>query len=551
MKTPFNKAKIAIASLVFGTLLFFGFRSGDQLFEVSKNLEIFNAVFRELSMNYVDEPESGKLIKVGIDAILKELDPYTTYIPESQIEDYRFMTTGKYGGIGALIRKIDSNIYIAEPYADSPALKNGLRAGDILIKVAGKDVQNKNISEVSDLLKGKAGSEVEIEYLRNAKRQKIAFNREEIKLPDVPFQRMLSEKTGYIKLNRFTQSASQEVKTAFMDLKEKGMENLVFDLRGNGGGLLMEAVKIVNFFIPKGNEVVSVRGRVEAYNQVHATRAEPLDTLIPITILVDGGTASASEIVSGALQDYDRAVIVGTTTFGKGLVQNTKDLSYNAKIKLTTAKYYIPSGRCIQRIQYSNDNNSRNAKAIPDSLLKEFTTLGGRKVMDGRGIEPDITLTDSLPEDILRSLYSDSHFFKFTNQFVASNAEPASVEDIAFGETEFAAFIAYLKSENFDHLSDAEQQLEKLEEAMEDISPSQKVLDLAKELKQALAHEEWELINENKELIINLLENEYASRFFYQKGRFEISLDSDKTLLEAMAILNDSRRLNDLLQVAN
>ncbi|MFT5337550.1 MAG: carboxyl-terminal processing protease [Sphingobacteriales bacterium] len=544
-----KRKNIVILSLgaILSMGILFGFKNSNNLFEVSKNLEIFNSVFRELNMYYVDEPEAGKLIKVGIDAILKELDPYTTYIPESDIEDYRFMTTGKYGGIGAMIRKVDSIIFISEPYSDSPALKNGLRAGDQLIKVEGKEVAGKTISEVSDLLKGKAGSEVKIEFKRGSTSQVIQFPREEIKVPDVPFYKMLDTKTGYIKLNRFTQTASSEVKSAFLDLKEQGMENLVFDLRGNGGGLLMEAVKIVNFFIPTEKEVVSVRGRVKEFDQIHITKSQPLDTLIPIGVLVNGGTASASEIVSGALQDYDRAVIIGDNTFGKGLVQNTKDLSYNSKIKLTTAKYYIPSGRCIQRIQYNNSSNSSNAAALPDSLLKSFVTMGGRKVIDGRGIAPDVEVKDSIPVDLLSALYGNSYFFKFINNYTQKIKDPASVQDIEFGEAQFSEFFQFLKDEKFDYKSDPEKALADFKKSLEKGDWGSKASTLALELEKELTEDEWELIQKHKDLLQEILKNELASRYFYQTGRFEASIANDTDLKKALSLFANPIEMNTIL----
>ncbi|HPJ53276.1 MAG TPA: S41 family peptidase, partial [Flavobacteriales bacterium] len=319
--------------------------AADNYFEISKNLEIFNELYKELNIYYVDDTSPGKLMKTGIDAMLGSLDPYTNFIPESDIEDYRFMTTGQYGGIGALIRRKDDKVYISEPYEGFPSAKAGIWAGDEIYKVDGREVRGMDTDEVSKLLKGQAGTTVEVTMLRgDAAPMEYSLTREEIKIPDVPYKGFLDADStvGYIKLNSFTQTASHEVRTAFKELKDHGMQRLVFDLRGNGGGLLREAVNIVNLFVPKGELVVETKGRIAEWDKTYRTLSEPLDTEMPMVVLVDGGSASASEIVSGALQDLDRAVILGERTFGKGLVQQTRDLFYNSKLKVTVAKYYIP-----------------------------------------------------------------------------------------------------------------------------------------------------------------------------------------------------------------
>ena len=347
-------------------------------FEISKNLDIFTTLYKQLHVNYVDDVKSGELMKIAIDAMLESLDPYTVYIPEADIEDYKFMTTGQYGGIGALIHKRNTKIVISEPYEGFPADKAGLKAGDILIEVNGKSLKNKNTDEVSSLLKGTPGTTVEVMIIRDTLEKPIpkTITREEIKISSVPYFGMVSNDVGYINLSGFTQNASKEVKDALIKLKENSnFKGLILDLRGNGGGLLNEAVNIVNLFVDKGQLVVSTKGKIKEKNNIHKTTNTPVDVNIPIIVLVDDNSASASEIVTGAIQDLDRGVILGQRTFGKGLVQNIVPLSYNSEMKVTIAKYYIPSGRCIQAIDYSKKDENGRAEKIPDSLLKPFKTL--------------------------------------------------------------------------------------------------------------------------------------------------------------------------------
>ena len=370
----------------------------DPYFEITKNLEIFTSVFKELNIYYVDETDPGALMKKAIDEMLKSLDPYTVYYPESKIEDAMFMQTGQYGGIGTLVNTIHGKITITEPYQGYPAAKAGLIAGDVILKINGKSVVGKKHDEVTDQLTGTPGSTVEIEFQRpgETSTRTTKITREEIKVPDVPYFSLLPDSTtGYIQLTGFTQTASQEVRAAYTNLKQRNMQRLILDLRGNGGGLLREAVAIVNFFVPKGTKIVETKGRNEEWNKEYTAINDPLDTQIPLVVLVDHGSASASEIVSGSLQDLDRAVILGEESYGKGLVQQTKDLIYNTKMKLTVAKYYTPSGRCIQRLDYSNrDASTGKVDAKADSLLQVFKTANGREVLDGRGIAPDVQVKE-------------------------------------------------------------------------------------------------------------------------------------------------------------
>ena len=361
--------------LFFISFLFcFGTYGQSESFEELKSLELMDQIYEHLDMYFVDEVAHGKLSKTAIDAMLKELDPYTVYYHEANIEDYRLMTTGQYGGIGALIGTMDNEIYITDPYEGNPAQKAGLQAGDKILRIDKKSVVGKTVEEASNALKGPKGTQVSLEVERNGKTMIVDVIRDEIKIPDIPYAGMLSEKTGYISLSSFTQTAGEEVKKNILDLQSKGMTKMILDLRGNGGGLLMEAVKIVGFFVPKGQVVVTTKGRSKQENMVYKTLEAPIAEKLPLVILIDEGSASASEIVAGALQDLDRAVVVGNTSYGKGLVQRTFDLKYGSKMKLTIAKYYTPSGRCVQRLEYYDDANGGKPTEIADSLLQKFST---------------------------------------------------------------------------------------------------------------------------------------------------------------------------------
>ena len=444
----------------------------DSYFEVSKNLDIFATLFKELNVYYVDDTEPGKLMKTGIDAMLKSLDPYTNFYPESDIEDYRFMTTGEYGGIGAMVRKQDGNIIIAEPYEGFPAHKAELEAGDIIEKIDGKDISGYSTGDVSKLLKGAAKTEVKLSIYRKVTDARFdkSLLREDVKIKDVSYYGELDKKVGYIKLNGFTQTASKELLAAFKDLKETNqITSLIIDLRGNGGGLLNEAINIVNVFVEKGQEVVSTKGKVKQWDKVHKALNDPVDTKIPLVVLIDEYSASASEIVSGTLQDLDRAVVVGRKSYGKGLVQQTRSLSYNAQLKVTVAKYYTPSGRCIQRIDYSNKDVNGKPGEITDSLKTEFKTLNNRSVFDGGGIEPDIVVDSKVPAKITYSLISKNLIFNYATEFknlVDSIPEPFTFE---VTDTEYEKFKNFIADKKYDYQTETEKLLDKLKKkAVED-----------------------------------------------------------------------------------
>jgi len=506
-------------------------------------------IYQHLEMYYVDEPQTGKLGKTGIDAMLKELDPYTVYYHEANIEDYRLMTTGQYGGIGALIRKIGEYTYIAEPYEGNPAEKAGLKAGDKIISIDGKPMFKLPSDDVSTALKGPKGTTIQIEVEReNSEKKKISVTRDEIKLPDVPYSGMLSTTVGYIKLNSFTNTASADVKKAFLALKEKGMKELVLDLRGNGGGLLIEAVKIVNMFVKKDQLVVSTKGRVAEENRVYKTMEAPLDLEIPLTILIDEGSASASEIVAGSLQDLDRGVVVGTTSYGKGLVQRTYDLKYGSKVKLTIAKYYTPSGRCVQRVEYSERKDGSKPKDIADSLLKVFKTKNGREVIDGRGIEPDIEIDEKEFSRLTATIYSNNLLFNYATKYFVKHPTIAPAAAFTLTDEEYNSFKEYVLKEEFSYSTASEEMLKKMKEVADAESFGE---DTEKEYAALMAKvvpsKERDL-EKFKSEIKTMLENEIVSRYYFQKGRAENSFKNDEYISKSLEILSNKSSYNTILK---
>lgn len=548
------KHKIRLLALIFSLLLATGYgftqsRSND--FEISKNLEIFSDLYKQLDMNYVDEISPGELMKTGIDKMLESLDPFTNYIPESDIEDYKLMTTGQYGGIGALIHKQGEYVVISEPYEKFPAYKSGLVPGDKILEVDGKQAKGKTTDEVSKILKGEPGTTINllIEREGTAKPFVVNIQRENIKIDNIPYFSMLNDQIGYIKLSGFTQNASSEVKKAFSSLKEKNeLKGLVFDLRGNGGGLLNEAVDIVNIFTDKGELVVSTKGKETARNKSYYTTNKPEDIEIPVVVLVDEASASASEIVAGALQDMDRAVIVGQRTYGKGLVQNVFPISYNSQVKITVAKYYIPSGRCIQAIDYSHKNIDGIASKVPDSLISEFKTKNGRKVYDGGGIEPDVYSNPEKISPITVALLSKFIIFDYANKFAREHDSIPPAKDFTISDEIYTDFISYVNSrEDFEYTTASEQTLKRLREVAEIEEYYDNIQAEISQLEAKLIHNKNDDMNLQRDEISEIMKIEIVSRYHYQKGKVEASLVNDPEVKQAITLIEEKNQYSAIL----
>ena len=551
MRNFLKKNQLRLLIVTLGLYAFISYNFVDNYFEVSKNLDIFATLFRELNINYVDETKPGELMKKGIDEMLESLDPYTNYIPESEIEDYRYMTTGQYGGIGALIRQKDDYVYIAEPYEGYPAQKADLRAGDKIIEVNGASAKGKKSDEISKMLKGTPSTDVKIIVEREGEKKPLekSLTRQEIKIKNVSYHGMISENVGYIKLTGFTENAANEVSSALTELKkDPNFKYLVFDLRGNPGGLLKEAIEIVNLFVDKGQEIVSTRGKIKERDRTHKADKDPIDTQTPMVVLVNRGSASASEIVSGSLQDLDRAVIIGQRSFGKGLVQQTVPLSYNAQLKVTIAKYYIPSGRCIQALNYSDRHEDGSVDKVPDSLITAFKTIkNGRIVYDGAGITPDIPLEPEKYSNIAGSIVGKSHLFDYATKYRLSHTSIEPAKTFKFSDSDYADFVKFLSDKEYDYTTKTEKLLEDLKKSAEDEKSFDKGKPEFDALKTKLMHSKQEDLEKNKDEIKGLLEEEIASRYYYQKGRLEASIKTDNEVKEAVKTLNDNSKYSSIL----
>lgn len=544
-KTPL----IAFSTLI---VLLFGIQistAQSNRFEVIKNLELIDAIYEHLDKYYVENPKPGSMSVAGINAMLEDLDPYTVFYPESDIEDYRLMTTGQYGGVGAMIRKIGDYVYFAEPYEDSPAAKAGVRAGDKILSIEGRDMSKKNTEDVSTNLKGPKGTTISVKVERpNGKQETMSITRDEIKLPDIPYAGLLDDEIGYIKLTSFTPTASSEVRKNFIDLKEKGMKKLVLDLRGNGGGLLIESVHIVNMFVPKGQKVVETKGRIAEENREYKTMTDPLDLNIPIVVLIDGTSASASEIVAGSLQDLDRAVVVGETSFGKGLVQRTFDLKYGTKMKLTISKYYTPSGRCVQRLEYFDKNEDAKPEDIPDSLLHIFKTKNGRDVIDGRGIVPDIDVEIPDMSRLTAMIYGNNLIFNYSTDYVKTHPTIADAKNFKLSDQEYTAFKKYVLEDDFTYSTASEEQLKKIKETIEREGLDEDAKQEYEALMSKVTPSKERDLEKFQDEIKMLLENEIVSRYYYQKGRVLNSFNHDDILKKGVEVLKNTQEYNTILK---
>ncbi|NLO03395.1 MAG: S41 family peptidase [Bacteroidales bacterium] len=545
-----KKLWISTIIVVIAGLGFYSFNQDDKNFELAKNLEIYYSLFRELNMFYVDEVNPEKLVKTSIDEMLKSLDPYTNFISEDQMEDFRFMTTGEYAGIGALIGNQNGKIVISEPYEGFPAQKFGLKAGDIILEVEGKSTENMSTEDVSNLLKGPAKRPVKIKLQRPGEKKpyEVDVIREKISIESVPYYGMIENNVAYIRLSNFTANCSEEVKKAYQELKKNNPGALVLDMRSNPGGLLQEAVKIVNMFVPRGSEIVSTRGKVKQWDKAYKATNTPLDTTIRIAVLTNSSSASASEIVAGAIQDLDRGLVIGSRTFGKGLVQTTRDLSYNTKLKVTTAKYYIPSGRCIQALDYSNRNEDGSVGHVPDSLISEFKTIKGRIVFDGGGIIPDIVVEPEQLSNLSAALLTNFMIFDFATKFSNENESIASPDEFNISGNIYGQFAQFLKDNNFEYESESEHLLKELEKAAKE----EKYYSLAEKDFESLKGRLEPHLDKDLEVFSNeikiLLENEIVSRFYYQKGAIRSSIGEDKVIKTAIEKLNSDMAYNSYFE---
>ena len=548
----FTKRNILAGTGILLLSLTLGFVSvNDKDFKIAKNLDIFYTLFREVNLYYVDDVDPEKLIDAGIDGMLKSLDPYTTFIPESEMDDFRFMTTGEYGGIGALIRKAGKYSMISEPYKNFPAYKAGLQAGDTIVSIDGVSTIDKDISDVSELLKGTPNTPLKVKIKRIGKNGIIekSLEREKITISNVPYYGMLDNRIGYIRLSNFTKDAGKEVDDALKVLKEKSVKSIILDLRGNPGGLLIEAVNVANLFVDKGQEIVSTKGRVKQWDSDYKTQDNPFDTKIPVAVLVNRGSASASEIVAGSMQDIDRAVIVGTKTFGKGLVQTTRPLSYNTQLKVTTAKYYIPSGRCIQALDYSHRNEDGSVGYVPDSLISAFKTKHNRTVYDGGGIMPDIVVEAPQPGNITVSLYTKNLIFDFATIYAATHDSIGSMNSYECSDKVYDEFVDFLKNKDFDYTTQSDDELEELIKT----AKQEKYYDISKNefeaLKKKLAHDKNKDLKTFKDEIKELISEEIASRYYYQEGRIRAGLKHDNQLEKAMEVLQNADKYYSILNI--
>ena len=540
-----------IKQLLLSVVLLFSLQAKAQSngFEVIKSLELMDQIYENLDLYFVDDVQPGKLSKVAIDAMLKELDPYTVYYAEANIEDYRLMTTGQYGGIGSLIKKADEYVYISEPYEGNPAQKSGLRAGDKILEVDGKTMFNKPSDQVSDALKGPKGTVVKILVERfNEGNKLIEITRDEIKIPDVPYYGIIKEKVGYISLNSFTQTASEEVKKGIIAMQKEGMEQLILDLRGNGGGLLIEAVKIVNFFVPKDKVVVFTKGRVKEENHVYKTMEEPIALGLPLIVLIDEGSASASEIVAGSLQDLDRAVIIGEQSYGKGLVQRTYDLKYGSKVKITIAKYYTPSGRCVQRLEYYDKESGAKPKEISDSLLRKFKTQNGRDVIDGRGIDPDLAIEKEDLSQFSALLFSKNIFFNYATQYRSNNKEIAAADKFQLSDDEYAIFKTYVLNAKLNYSTAAQNALKKLKLEAEKEGTFDELKAEYENILVKISPDPAKDLDKYRTEITEMLENEIVSRYYFQKGRTINSFEHDPAVIKAIQTAMDNNSYNAILK---
>ena len=529
----------------------------DHDFKTAKNMDIFNSIYKNLDLMYVDTLDAEEVVGNGIKAMLGSLDPYTTYYPEEKVNELKNMLTGKYAGVGAVVRYNFQlqRVCISEPYENMPAAEVGLKKGDIILSIDDEDMTNKDVAYVSDHLRGDPGTSFILKVKRpsTGKTLKVKITRRTIQMPFLPYYGMLEGGFGYINFNSFTDNCAKDVRRAFIDLKKQGAKGLVFDLRNNGGGSVSEAVSIINMFLPKGKTVLKMQGKLQRSNKEYKTSVEPVDSVMPMVVLVNGNSASASEIMSGSLQDYDRAIILGTRTYGKGLVQTTMDLPYNGQMKLTTAKYYIPSGRCVQALNYKHSKGGY-VEHVPDSLTKVFYTANGREVRDGGGVKPDVEVKpDSLPNIafyLAGARDSNEVMLNYEVDYIAKHPTIAPAKDFALTDADYDEFKARVLKADFKYDRETEKYLKDLEK----LAKFEGYYDDAKPefeaLKKKLSHNVAKDLDYNKEYIKQLLENEIVAAYYFQAGAIQNSLRYDKQIKEAVKLLNSPKEYSKILRPA-
>jgi carboxyl-terminal processing protease len=524
-------------------------KPAERYFEIAKSLDILATLFKEVNAYYVDDVEPKKLIRNGIDNMLESLDPYTTYIPEEELESFRVLTTGQYAGIGALINVINNKTVITHPYKDFPAYKAGVRVGDEIIAINGKNMVGKAPSEITTNLKGQAKTEVELTVKRaGAGELTFKIKREKISITNISYFGMIgTSDVGYIKLDEFTPGAAKEVSEAVVSLKAQGAKKLILDLRDNLGGLMHEGINIVNLFIPRNQEVVSTKGKVKEWNKTYSTLNNPLDTEIPLAVLTSESSASAAEIVSGSLQDYDRAVLVGRKTFGKGLVQTTRQLSYGAELKVTVAKYYIPSGRCIQALDYAHRNEDGSVSKFADSLRTEFKTKGGRKVLDGNGIDPDISTEDEYLSAVTSALIQDGLVFDYASKYSGEHPNKPDFKTFKLSDTDYTKFTDWLKTQKFTYKSELETNTNELIKAAKEERYYPEIEAQLSDLKKRIENSKTTDLVRFKKEISEVLEQQIAFHYALAEGEAAVTLSRDKTVAEAVKILDDNNRYKTVL----
>lgn len=525
-------------------------RPADRYFEIAKNLDIFATLFKEVNALYVDDVNPNKLVRTGIDAMLGSLDPYTNYIPEDEVEDYRTMNTGQYGGIGAITREIGNRTVVTMIMEGYGAQKGGLKIGDEILKIDDVELSKLSREEAGQLMKGQIGTPVSLTIRRYGEAQplKLQFKREKVKVSNVPFYGMVDD-IGYVQLSDFTPDAGKEVKNAVMALKEKGAKGFIIDLRGNPGGLLIEAVNISNIFLPKGKLVVSTKGKIPENNLSYETLNMPVDTEIPVAVLINRGSASASEIVAGTFQDYDRAVVLGERSYGKGLVQVSRPLSYNSQLKVTTAKYYTPSNRCIQVLDYTHRREDGSVGSIPDSLKSAFKTKNGRTVYDGGGIEPDIKTTQTEAYALTQVLYEKGFLFDYVTEFVNKNPAAVDPKNFVLTDEQYQQFVTWMKNKNYSYTSYLEYELEQF---ANDAKKEKYYDDVKTQLESIQKHivesKKTELIRYKDQLKM-LLEEEIVSRFHLERGSVEAGFKYDNEVKRAIEVLHNNAEYRKILKI--